>query len=127
MSIRTGGTGCTEASSPYITDNRRAMRCQSSIHRSSLSLIVMLIVLGSAPLEAAELLGGRVGSGANPVLHGAGTGVRLEQARVGATDVPTFYVPEPGVHRPLGLGVALAMFMSTRLRRATVARRRVGL
>ena len=74
--------------------------------RALLTAIVgLLVAVAAGTASAVELLEGRVTAGAAPVLQNTGGTVRLEQAQVGATERPTFFVPEPGALLQLGSGL----------------------
>lgn len=81
--------------------------------------LALLLMTGTA--SATELLEAKVTSGAEPILQNTGGTVRLERARVDATDHPTFYIPEPGALVQLSFGLGGLALLHTR-RRRVVAR-----
>lgn len=91
-----------------------------ALARAAALAVSTLLVAGTAP--ATELLEARVTAGAETVLQDTSGTVRLERARVDATDHPTFFVPEPGALVQLGSGVAALVLMHTRRRRRVVSR-----
>ena len=87
-----------------------------------LAILLLLAPLGAGTVSATELLEAKVTAGAETVLQNAGGTVRLERARVDATDHQTFFVPEPGVLWQLGSGVGLLALLQARRRRSVASR-----
>ena len=81
--------------------------------------LVLLLLTETA--SATELLEAKVTAGAKLILQNTGGTVRLERARVDATDHPTFYVPEPGALMQLSFGLGGGTLLHAR-RRRVVAR-----
>lgn len=88
--------------------------------RAAAVAVSTLLVAGTAP--ATELLEAKVTAGAETVLQNTEDTVRLERARVDATDHPTFLVPEPGALVQLGSGVAAIVLLHTRRHRRVASR-----
>ena len=95
---------------------RRARVRPSPPLAAALALVGLLAPLAVGSVSATELLEARVTAGAETVLQNAGGTVRLERARVDATDHQTFFVPEPGALWQLGSGVGLLALLSSRRR-----------
>jgi hypothetical protein len=109
-----------------VTQARRLLPRQprgplhGALARAAALAVSTLLVAGTA--SATELLEAKVTAGAETVLQNTGGTVRLERARVGATDHPTFYVPEPGALAQLGSGIGALVVLHARRRRRAPAR-----
>ena len=84
--------------------------------RALAGLLGLLSALVAGTASSAELLEARVTGGAETVLQSTGGTVRLERARVGGVEHPTF-VPEPGAWLQLGSGIGAVAWLHARRRR----------
>jgi hypothetical protein len=85
-------------------------------------VISLAIVLVSEIASAADLLDAKVSVGSTTVLEGTSKMVRIEQPRVNALAMPTFFVPEPAVLVQLSPALLfLAMLHAYRRRVAACA------
>ena len=87
-----------------------------------LAYVGLLAVLVTGSTGAVELLEARVTVGAVPALESAGSTVRLEQPKLGASGHPVFTVPEPGALWPLGSGLGWLALLHARRQRRVVLR-----